>query len=98
MRISSQSQTDKINRQRETLLETKEKRKSQRPVVFELKIDISHLNKLERETLKMFFVEAKWIYNHILSLEDPFKYDTKVKSVKVLNKGISGETGGMLRG
>ena len=65
---------------------TKEKRKHQRPMCFELKIDYSHLNKLEKETLKMFFVEAKWLYNDILSSESVFTYDSKNKTVNVLNK------------
>jgi putative transposase len=67
-------------------LATKEKRKHQRPMVFELKIDYSHLNKTEIETLKMFFVEAKWLYNDILSTNDPFSYDYKNNKVTVLNK------------
>ena len=62
---------------------TKEKRKHQRPMVFELKVDYSHLNKLEKETLKMFFVEAKWLYNDILSSESVFTYDSKNKTVNV---------------
>ena len=86
MIISNEAKQAKFDKQKQTMLETKERRKHQRPFVFELKIDYSHLNKEERETLKMFFVEAKWIYNHILSLEDPFKYDSKSKIVKVLNK------------
>ena len=65
---------------------TKEKRKHQRPMVFELKVDYSHLNKLEKETLKMFFVEAKWLYNDILSSESVFTYDSKNKTVNILNK------------
>ncbi len=31
-------------------------------------------------------MEAKWIYNHILSTEKPFDYDYKNKKVTVLNK------------
>jgi len=67
-------------------LATKENRKHQRPICFELKIDYSHLNKSEREILKMFFVEAKWLYNHILSSEDPFKFDSKIRIINVRNK------------
>ena len=83
---------DKRNKIKEANMLTREKRKSQRPVVFEFKVDYSHLNRLERETLKMYFVEAKWIYNHILTLEDPFKYDYKTKTVNVLNRSKEVET------
>ena len=79
----SDSKKDKIKQANK---ETREKRKSQRPIVFELKIDYSHLNKLEQETLKMFFVEAKWLYNDILSDDNPLNYDYKNKTIHILNK------------
>ena len=91
MRMSEEAKLKKHARQKETLLATREKRKSQRPLVLELKIDYSHLNKEEKEKLKMFFVEAKWLYNHILALEDPFTYDSKITVVKVLNKDREAE-------
>ncbi len=34
----------------------------------------------------MFFVEAKWLYNYILSQEKPFEFDYKTTKVKVKNK------------
>jgi transposase len=71
---------------KQSMFATKEKRKHQRPMVFELKIDYSHLNKVEKETLKMFFIEAKWLYNDILAKNNPFSYDCKNKKVIVLNK------------
>jgi len=84
--MSEEDKKKKFDKQRKTLLKTKEKRKSQRPLVFELKIDTSHLNKEEQIKLKMFFVEAKWIYNHVLAMENAFEYDSKSPLVKVLNK------------
>jgi hypothetical protein len=51
---------EKKNKIKQTMAETREKRKDQICKVFPLKIDISHLNRSEREGLKMFFVEAKW--------------------------------------
>lgn len=69
-----------------SLQATKEKRKSQRPMVFELKIDYSHLSRSDKNRLHMMFLEAKWLYNHILSTKEPFKYDTKATEVIVLNK------------
>ena len=53
MRMSEEDKKKKFDKQRKTLLKTKEKRKSQRPLVFELKIDTSHLNKEEQIKLKM---------------------------------------------
>ena len=77
---------EKSNKIKEALRETRLKRQSQRCKVFEIKIDVSHLNKKEQEILKMFFVEAKWVYNYILSQKDPFKYDYKTNPIKVMNK------------
>lgn len=77
---------EKRSKIKAAILATKEKRKHQRPLVFELKIDGSKLNIKEREILKMFFVEAKWLYNDILSTEKPFSYDYKNTTVHVLNK------------
>lgn len=68
---------------------TREKRKSQIRKVFTVKIDISRLNKTQKEQLKMIFVEAKWIYNDAITFSknnNIFDYDTKVKQVMVLNK------------
>ncbi|MEQ8189989.1 MAG: transposase [Candidatus Eremiobacterota bacterium] len=77
---------EKKNKIKQTMAETREKRKSQVCKVFPLKVVTSHLNKSEQEILKMFFVEAKWLYNHILSTGKPFEYDYKNKKVIVLNK------------
>jgi len=54
--------------------------------VFECKIDESHCSKTQIEFLYKCFLEAKWMYNHVLSLEDVFAFDTKAKTVNVLNK------------
>ena len=69
-----------------SLIKTREKRSHQICKVIELKIDSSRLNKKEYEQLKMFFVEAKWIYNYILSLNDPFHYDYKINPIQKFNK------------
>lgn len=77
---------------RQTLKETREKRKSQTCRVYKVKVDESKLNKLQREQLKMLFVEGKRFYNHILNWaeneeNDIFKFNKKeCKSVLVLNK------------
>lgn len=50
-----------------TLLATKERRKTQKCFVFSTKIDYRKLNKLQKEQLQMLFVEAKWVYNNIIT-------------------------------
>ncbi|MCD8208375.1 MAG: hypothetical protein LUD72_10595, partial [Bacteroidales bacterium] len=64
---------------KETYAATLRRRKSQTCKVFTVKIQRNKLNKAQAETLKMMFVEAKWLYNHILSLS---KEGTNVFSLK----------------
>ena len=71
----------KNQRIKETLAKTREKRKTQKCKVFELKLDTSHFNSKTKEALKMMFVEAKWLYNYYLSQEDIFKLDTKIGKI-----------------
>ena len=70
----------------EKVKQTKEKRKSQVCKVYELKFDISHLSKEKLIYLNQLFLEAKWLYNSILSSEDIFKFDVKNKIVIGLDK------------
>lgn len=58
---------------KQSLAETKAKRKNQICKAFELKISKRKLSKLQKEILEMFFIEAKWIYNDVLR-NDPFNY------------------------
>lgn len=84
--------TDKNQRIKNTLLETFEKRKSQVCHVYECKVQMNRLNRLQKEQLKMIFVEAKWFYNHCLSWSKEegnsiFKLDSsKIKEVKHFDK------------
>lgn len=74
---------------KKAMKETLTRRASQTCRVFTVKIDSSRLTDKQSEQLKMLFVEAKWIYNDILKYSetnDIYKYDTKIKSVSVLNK------------
>lgn len=71
---------------KKTRSQTREKRKTQICKTFEIKIDESRLNKIQFETLKMYFIEAKWLYNDILRLSDVFNYDYKTKVITKLNK------------
>ena len=49
-------------------MKTKEKRLSQRCVVYKIKVNEDALTKKQKEELKMLFVEGKWFYNHELRL------------------------------
>jgi putative transposase len=68
-----------------TLKATKGKRKNQTCRVYELKIDESHLNSESEHHLKLLFLEAKWMYNHILSQDNVFEldFDYKIQEVPV---------------
>ena len=77
---------------KQTKLETKKRRKTQTCQVFELKIQSNQLNITQKQFLNRIFLEAKWLYNSILSSENIFKYDTKVREVTVLNKDKEFET------
>ena len=65
---------------------TKEKRKHQTCKVFTLKFDKDKLSSVRLDYLNSLFTEAKWVYNHILSLPDVFKFDSKITEVNTLDK------------
>lgn len=71
-----------------TLKATKEKRKNQTCRVYKIKIDKSHLNSESKHHLKLLFLEAKWLYNHILSQNNVFEMDYKISEVPVKVKDI----------
>ena len=56
---------------------TRMKRAKQICKTFKFKIDWDNLNLSQKETLKMMFVEAKWIYNYLLSQDDIYSFDYK---------------------
>ncbi|MFW9997278.1 MAG: RNA-guided endonuclease InsQ/TnpB family protein [Candidatus Odinarchaeota archaeon] len=67
----------------ETFKKTRERRENQICKVYELKVDKSRLSKETRRHLKRLFIESKWFYNYIVSQNDPFNVDTKIKNVPV---------------
>ena len=74
---------------RQSLLETREKRKSQECKVYSLKIQTNKLSKKQKESLKMMFIEGKWFWNHIVNFtetNDIKDVDLKIKSVKHFDK------------
>ncbi len=66
-----------------TLKATKARHTRQRCRVFEVKLDSSHLNQHTQAQLKCLFLEAKWLYNHILSQPTVFAMDYKLAAVPV---------------
>lgn len=63
---------------------TREKRKGQNCQVFEIKIDISKVSFEKLRKLEMAFVQAKWIYNYLVSLEKDIKFNSASKTIPVL--------------
>lgn len=66
----------------ETFKQTMQRRQTQVCKIIECKVKKHMLNKLQKEQLKMMFVEAKWVYNYLLNLSnetqiDLFKFDYK---------------------
>jgi putative transposase len=76
----------KNNKISSTLKDTKERRKHQDCKVFEVKVDKSHLSKQTLNDLQRVFLEAKWIYNYILSQEDIFSIKPTDKIAEVMVK------------
>ena len=59
-------------------LKTRMKRAKQICKTFRFKIDYNNLNKQQKEYIKMMFVEAKWIYNYLISQDDIYSFDYKI--------------------
>lgn len=78
-----QTKKDKI---KQTLLETRLKRKTQNCSVFTLKVSSNKLNTMQKECLDMFFIEARWFYNYILSSENIFSFDSKQTNITSKDK------------
>jgi len=58
-------------------LQTRQKRMTQSCKTFKFKIDYNNLSLNQKECIKMMFVEAKWIYNYLISQEDIGNFDYK---------------------
>ena len=65
--IVNNNELSKNTQIKATLRATKERRSSKRCRTINLKIQKNKLNKEQLEHLFMLFIEAKWIYNHILN-------------------------------
>ena len=72
----------KAEKVKQTIKETKERRKNLIPVVYQLKIQ--NLSKTKEEKLGRVFLEAKWLYNWIVADVSRIKISTKeIKEVDV---------------
>jgi transposase len=69
-----------------SLKDNKMRRITQNRRTYIIKFDLSHLSKAKLHYLNMLFVEAKWLYNYILSTGDIFAYDAKSNIVITLDK------------
>jgi putative transposase len=58
---------EKRNILKEAIVATRNRRVNQIVKCFELKLNLSRLNKKQLEELEMLFVEGKWFYNHVLA-------------------------------
>lgn len=74
---------------KKTLLETRLRRATQRCSVYEFKINTKKLTKKEFEQLKFYFVQCRWLYNYLLSLENIDDFDTKTRVIYSLDKDKS---------
>ena len=66
-----------------SLKTTKARCRHQRCRVFTVKLDRSHLNTETLHQLRVLFLEAKWLYNHLLSQPNVFEVDYKLSAVPV---------------
>ena len=77
---------EKKSKIKESILVTKEKRKSQCVKVRSVKLTSNKINKTQVDKLTLCFLEAKWFYNDIIRSNNIFNYDIKNKIVTVLDK------------
>ena len=63
---------------------TRQKRLSQSCKVFSLKVKSNHLSKSKSNTLNSFFLQAKWLYNHIIfSLDELYNSAEKIEAPSI---------------
>lgn len=82
------NQSNKNQAIRDAIRATRLKRKNQIGKSFRFKIDKSSLSRSQKESLKMFFIESKRLYNYIIGSDlDPFSINYKdVKEITYLDK------------
>lgn len=73
--------TDKKEKIKDSLIKTREKRKTQKPVTYELKIQAKTNRK--KTLLNSVFLESKWLYNYLLFNPEQIKTANKLTEVKI---------------
>ena len=68
---------------RKTLVATRERRKTKALKVFELKVNCHQTNKEIFEKMKRCFIQAKWVYNDMLSLSQADKEDVSLEKLDI---------------
>lgn len=68
---------DKNKQIRETLIETRKRRKTQTLKVYELKVNVHSTSKEDFKRFNNMFVQTKWIQNDMIASNDLFHYDYK---------------------
>lgn len=76
--------SDKNRKIKQTLTETKARRANMDVCVYDLKVIANKLSRTKLQKIDRMFLEAKWIYNYSLSLDDPFSCSCKIRSVPVM--------------
>ena len=66
-----------------TSRETRSRHRAMSAVTKELKITESRLSKVQREALRLVFLQAKWLYNELVTMEDWNAWSPKSKTAKV---------------
>ena len=74
---------EKNKKIKETLRATRERHSRMDCKVFEVKVVKSSMSKTQKEQVNQLFREAKWFKNDIVSSDDIFSYNDKVKEVNV---------------
>lgn len=78
---------DKNKQIRETLIETRKRRKTQTLKVYELKVNIHSTSKEDFKRFNNMFVQTKWIQNDMIASNDLFHYDYKEhRAIKTYDK------------
>ena len=62
---------------KQTLLETRERRRNQILKVYELKVDCHHLSKESLQKLNYMFTQTKWVQNDMIASDDIVHYEYK---------------------
>lgn len=77
----------KRNKIKSTLDATRIKRASQECRVVKVKVDLSKCSKVQKEQLKMSFVQAKWLYNYLIDIPDCVKVPVcSIKTIEHFDK------------